>query len=153
MRTLSHIVVGTDLSDASKRALKTAAFFANHFDAKVTLCSVFDPTPFVVPVAIPGPSEILTAANEEIEESVVASLKSLREEIFKGREDQVEVVALRHPSAGEAITDLAREKGADLVIVGSHGRTGLRRVLLGSVAEKVVRMSPCDVHVSRSAEG
>lgn len=150
MQAPTHIVVGTDLSDASKGALETAAFFANQYDAKVTLCSVFDPTPFVIPVAIPGPAEILAAADEEIEESVLASLKSLRDELFRGREDKVEVVALRHPSAGEAIADLAREKGADLVVVGSHGRTGIRRVLLGSVAEKIVRMAPCDVHVSRS---
>ncbi len=152
MQAPRHIVVGTDLSDASKGALETAAFFAEQYDAKVTLCSAFDPTPFVVPVAIPGPSEILAAADEEVEGSVLASLRSLRDEFFQGRTDKVEVVALRHPSAGEAIAELARDKDADLVVVGSHGRTGIRRVLLGSVAEKVVRMSPCDVHVSRSKE-
>ena len=62
---------------------------------------------------------------------------------------ELEAVALRHVSAGEAIAEYAEKVKADLVIVGSHGRTGLRRILLGSVAERVVRLAPCAVLVVR----
>ncbi len=151
MQAPRHIVVGTDLSDASRAALETAAFMSKTFDTTVTLMSTFDPTPFVVPMAIPGPGDILETASREVANSLTKSLEELRDEVFGDRKDKVAVEAVRHPSAGEAIADVAERTKADLVIVGSHGRTGFRRVLLGSVAEKVVRVAPCAVLVARTA--
>jgi nucleotide-binding universal stress UspA family protein len=52
--------------------------------------------------------------------------------------------------ADEAIVKLAKEQGADLIVVGSHGRTGLRRLLMGSVTEKVIGTAPCPVLVVKS---
>ena len=52
--------------------------------------------------------------------------------------------------ADEAITKLAKEQNADMIIIGSHGRTGLRRLLMGSVAEKVIGYAPCPVLVVKS---
>jgi nucleotide-binding universal stress UspA family protein len=51
----------------------------------------------------------------------------------------------------QAIIDTARDSGADLIVMGTHGRTGLTHVLMGSVAEKVVRLAPCPVLVTRAA--
>ena len=61
--------------------------------------------------------------------------------IFQGTWD-VEV-AVGHPA--DTIVRVAQERGADLIVMGTHGRTGLQHVLLGSVAEKVVRLAPCPV--------
>jgi len=52
--------------------------------------------------------------------------------------------------ADEAILKLARDEAADMIVVGSHGRTGLRRLLMGSVTEKVIGNAPCPVLVARS---
>ena len=52
--------------------------------------------------------------------------------------------------AYEAITKLAKEQKADMIVLGSHGRTGLRRLLMGSVAEKVIGYAPCPVLVVKS---
>ncbi len=49
----------------------------------------------------------------------------------------------------QTILDTARDKGVDLIVMGTHGRTGLPHVLMGSVAEKVVRLAPCPVLVTR----
>ena len=52
--------------------------------------------------------------------------------------------------ADEAITNLAKEQNADMIVIGSHGRTGLRRLLMGSVAEKVIGFAPCPVLVVKA---
>lgn len=59
---------------------------------------------------------------------------------------------VREGNAGQQIVDEATEWGADLVLVGSHGRTGLKRILMGSVAQHVVSHAPCSVEVVRATE-
>ncbi|MBX3251160.1 MAG: universal stress protein [Myxococcales bacterium] len=151
MQGPKKIIVGTDLSDSSRTALETTAYYAKTFDADVVLVSVFDPTPFVAPSVIPGPTDLLESATREIERSIKDSLAQLRDELFADRPDRVELVALRHPAPGDALVDLAEERGADLIVVASHGRTGIKRVLLGSVAERITRLAKCAVLVVRTA--
>jgi len=144
------ILVGTDLSESSKAALETAAFYAKTFDADVILASVFDPTPFVAPSVIPGPTDLLESATREIERSIREALTQTAQDTFGDRVSRVKIVPLRHPAPGDALADLAHDEGVDLIVVASHGRTGLKRVLLGSVAERVTRMAKCPVLVVRA---
>lgn len=141
------IVVATDLSEASESALRAAAHHAAADGASVHMVHVFDPAPFRAPPSLSGPSSLLDQAAQQLQAAHEANLADQAKTFLP--DTQLEAVALRHVSAGEAIADYAEKVGADLVIVGSHGRTGLRRMLLGSVAERVVRLAPCAVLVVR----
>ena len=57
---------------------------------------------------------------------------------------------VKEAEASEAITNLAKDQGANMIVIGSHGRTGLRRLLMGSVAEKVIGHAPCPVLVVKN---
>ncbi|MCB9616252.1 MAG: universal stress protein [Sandaracinus sp.] len=142
-----HVVVASDLSESSRTALDTAGFFAREHGAKLELLHVFDPSPYV-PLALPASgSQLMSQAAKEMRETAEKGLQEQAEAAFPGLE--VSVTCLRREDAGEGISEHAKAVGADLIIVGSHGRTGLKRVLLGSVAERVVRLSTCPVLVVR----
>lgn len=145
----TSILVATDLSQCSRVAVLTAAEYGKLFGAKVTLVHAFDPSPYVPPVAIPGPADLLESAAAEVKRSLEKSCHEERDEVFGADASKVDVAVLRHHAPGHAISDYAREIGADLIIVGSHGRTGLSRVFLGSVAERIVRAASCSVLVVR----
>ena len=149
MQSPRHIVVGTDLSDASRPAIEAAALLAEQFGSQVSLVSVFDPDPYIIADLDPSALDLAPTLLNDVEASVLASLAKVRKDVFAGVET-VKTAVLSHRSPGHAITEFCRDEGADLLVVGSHGRTGLRRVLLGSVAEKVVRLAPCDVYVVRA---
>lgn len=142
-----RIVIATDLSEASRPALAMAAAYGTRFQAELILASVFDPTPFVAPVAIPGPADTLETAAKEMKATIEERLMEHKTGVFAELADAVTIACLRHHAPGEGIVELATEREADLIIVGSHGRTGLKRVLLGSVAERVVRLSRMPVLV------
>jgi nucleotide-binding universal stress UspA family protein len=143
-----HILVATDLSPASDAALSQAAELARSTGAKVTVCHV---APNIVATNMLFPQFSGQAAlggleiEERAREAVLDKIKSI-----PGWEGKVTVVV----AMGEAASEIARASesaGADLVIVGSHGRTGLARTLVGSVAERVVRSVHCPVLVARES--
>ena len=153
MQKIEHILVATDLSEMSQEAVKTAASLASKFGASLTLLHVFDPAPFVPPAAIPNPARFEEKIAKELEEAVDQGLANLVAKLLPDfPEDRLSVASIRHPSAAQGIVDFAAEQEADLLIVGTHGRTGLRHLLIGSVAEKVVRHSPCAVLTVRPAD-
>jgi nucleotide-binding universal stress UspA family protein len=79
-----------------------------------------------------------------------ASVQDLEAETQRNMASALErVTAAGHPA--ETIVRVAHERGADLIVMGTHGRTGLPHVLLGSVAEKVVQLAPCPVLTVRRA--
>lgn len=143
----THILVATDYSDASRPAITRAAEVAAMSGAKVTLVHVYDPAPFVPPIAFPSPARKEEEVAQGLAEAIVKGLEQLGKAEFPGTE--VAVRALRHASPSKAVVDLAEEIGADLVVVGSHGRTGIEHMFIGSVAEKIVRHAPCSVLVVR----
>lgn len=138
------ILVPLDFSPASLGALGAAVAFARRFKAKLTLLHV------VAPVATPDfaasfptvmeNDEVMAAAKRELV-GVVKSAKLPR--------GMVEKVLVRFGSAYHEIADAANTLKADLIIISTHGRTGLKHVLLGSTAERVVRHARCPVLVVR----
>src|SRR5690606_8535908 len=72
------------------------------------------------------------------------ALESVRQTLLVDLPD-VELVTLQHPNPAAALTDFAAKQGVDLLVVGTHGRQGVEHVLMGSVAERVVRHAPCSV--------
>jgi nucleotide-binding universal stress UspA family protein len=135
------ILCPIDFSDASRAALETAADLARRFGATLTLLHAYP---------VPGytfPDGSFVASSKMLDELADQARRHLEE--WKAIADTlglagVEAVTAVGEPAHEIVT-WAREKGADLVVVGTHGRTGLTHALMGSVAERVVRRSPCPV--------
>jgi nucleotide-binding universal stress UspA family protein len=149
MIDLNKILVPTDFSKYSEVALAYAAAFAEKFGAEIHLLHVVQDVGVFVP-------DLVTAAPPMVPsvDQLTAAARSALERIVKENKLDRFPVHL-HVSQGTAfyeIIRMAREADADLIILGTHGRTGLKHVLMGSVAEKVVRKAPCPVLTVRHPE-
>ncbi|HEY8429656.1 MAG TPA: universal stress protein [Sandaracinaceae bacterium] len=149
MSFASHILVPTDFSQASQLAVDAAATLGRELGAKITLVHVHDPDALRPPATIGWTEERQASVEKEIERSIEHAFGELK----KARLDGVEVadtVILHDPSAAHAICAYAEKIGADLIVIATHGRTGLKHLLIGSVAERVVRHSRVPVLTLRS---
>jgi nucleotide-binding universal stress UspA family protein len=147
----SHIFVATDFSDASRAAIDAAADIAKSAGSRVTLFHAFDPEPLVPPGAIPNPREFRDKIAKEMETAIREKLAEIRASSLAGVKN-VSIVVSEARSAAHAICEAAEDAGADLLVVATHGRTGLRHLFIGSVAERVVRHAHCAVLAVRPAE-
>jgi universal stress protein A len=143
-----RILVAVDFSEESRSALACAAEMAAKFDASLTLVHVVEPH-FGPPEADVPPLSGETSDAEEFAEAKL-ELNALGEQMLLGPCRVVETT-VRAGLAFFEITEAAKALGADLIVVGTHGYTGLKRALLGSTAEKVVRHAPCPVLVARDS--
>jgi len=143
------ILVPTDFSDCSDRAVAYAAEVAARVSASLVLLHVSPPPPdFGYP--LPESAAFQVAEwTKTLRERRDAAMAALTEE-SKPFDAMVEIsLRVEEGDAVEAIVKAAADSGADLVVVGSHGRRGLKRAMLGSVAERVVRLSPVPTLVVR----
>lgn len=138
MTSVSHILVGTDFSDPAEVAVRTAATWASAFDAKVTLAHVLS-----VPELPEGILAQPHPEHAELEEAVHEHLDRLRERLLSGIDAKTVMLRGGHPA--EALIEVAEGQGVDLIVVATHGRSGLQRFLLGSVAERVTKLAKCAV--------
>lgn len=136
MPAIKTILVPTDFSETSMQAFDYACRFAKENRAKVVALHVVEP---VVPIVADG---IVMPFD-------VALMRSVTEEELSRLNPDDRTVdfegMLRDGPAATTIVDIADEIGADLIVMGTHGRRGLRRLLLGSAAEQVLRHSRCPV--------
>jgi nucleotide-binding universal stress UspA family protein len=151
MTFTQKIVAPTDFSPASALALDAAALLAKQFGATIVLLYVYDPSLLSPLYAVPGAGAMLEVAPRapEFEDSVQKEMEKLRAERLKDI-PKVEFAIKQHTSAAEGICEHAESAGADLIVLSTHGRTGLSHMLIGSVAERVVRHAPCPVLTLRS---
>jgi len=141
MNEIKKILVPIDFSDYSKNALRYAVEFAEIFKAKIFLVYVIEPmiypTDFSIgQVAIPAVENDLSARAEDELNNLVKTEISGRIEsqiIIKSGKPFIEII--------ETVTEL----DIDLIIIATHGHTGVEHLLFGSTAEKVVRKAPCPV--------
>lgn len=146
---IRKILVPTDFSASSERALDYAMDLARALGAEIHLCHVGPLPDYEVPVLVsPG----MQAAAKSLVDHLAALFQATRHEMDELRERKkgqgVELsdsFVEGYPDDG--IVTRAKEWGAHLIVMGSHGRRGLTRVLLGSVAERVIRAAPCPVLV------
>ena len=139
------VVAPVDFSDGSRDALRLAGALAADRGAVLHALHVVEwPTslpPYLVGVALPALPEILERAQAELAAFVAETFAA-----EAGGEDVVTAVRVRLGGlAASAVADYAREVAAPLVVISTHGRTGIGRLLLGSVTERVVRLAPCPV--------
>lgn len=142
--TISRILVPVDLSAFSRPLLRAAAEVAVEFNAEVVVTHIVEPLPFPVPLV--GAVTIHDLIPDPIRETEV-HLKRLVEST-EGLPGAVEV-HVHEGHAASGISEAAEDVGADLVVMASHGRSGLERIMLGSVTARVLRQSECAVQVLR----
>lgn len=143
-----NIVLATDGSAASEHAARLAVSLARIHGAALTALYVADPYPYVgVAEVNPIGYQAYAAAAQSAAAQAHAQVEALCNAEAPALPLQVRLV--EDVAAASGIVDTAKELGADLIVLGSHGRTGLARLMLGSVATKVVAESPIPVLVTR----
>jgi nucleotide-binding universal stress UspA family protein len=135
-----NILVPTDLSEGADEALDYACELAKMFGAKIHLINVIGIPTLGVPEL--GVALTSTVIDQIIHDNQVALDKVAESKACKA---QIGQVLLRTGDARDIINQTAKEVGADLIVMGTHGRRGVSRALLGSVTETVVRTAPCPV--------
>lgn len=145
---IRSILAATDFSPQADDAVAEAAALARRFDAKLTIVHVYAPPGVLVPDGFVAASP---QATRDLLEAVERGLAKVRERVAAPGLT-IDTIAVQGAAATE-IDTLALERGVDLVVVATHGRTGFKRLLLGSVAERVVREAPCPVLVVRGHHG
>lgn len=141
MIELNKILCPVDFSEATPFAVRPAVSLANEYGAELILVHVLNyPYPYTDAL---GPSFDVQLYYDEMEEEALRRLEGLVDEDDR-RFSGFRKVILRGTPHRE-IVELAREEDVDMVVLPTHGRTGLDRWLFGSVAEKVVRLAPCPV--------
>ena len=135
-----RVLVGTDGSRFSQPAVDKAISFAQSYCGDLVVISVVDvPTEFYAEAPQAVEDMIRKAKQYTADVKKKAETAGVRAESYVGEAE-----------SWEAIVNLAREQAADVIVMGSHGRTGLRRLLMGSVTEKVIGYAACPVLVVRS---
>jgi len=132
------ILVALDGSANSDRALDQALSMAGVCNSKIFVISVVDIFPETI--------EIAPAIEEKASEKVRKLLQKAKARAAK-ENIPCETIAHMGPQPHEFIVQEAKEKGIDLIIMGTHGRTGLKKLLMGSVTQKVIGHAPCAVMV------
>jgi nucleotide-binding universal stress UspA family protein len=146
----AEIVVGTDFSDPALPAVHAAADEARRTGARVTMVHAIEPI-----AMLPGPMDAGAAAPMGALASGLKELEDLSRNRLAAALEECRIpgeAVLTYGSAAATLVRIAEERRADLMVVGTKGRTGLRRALLGSVAETVLGAAPCSVLVVRLHE-
>ncbi|MFN0064030.1 MAG: universal stress protein [Myxococcaceae bacterium] len=145
MKPFQKILVPTDFSKHSDDAVARAADIGHRYGASLTLLHTFQPVayPVLEGAVIFTPNQLADAMTQSANElerekasAIEAGMKRVETHVLQGL-------------PGEEIVRFAKKGAFDLIVMGSHGRTGLARVLVGSVAESVVRNAPCAVLLVR----
>ena len=143
--TFNKILAPTDFSEDSKLALTYAVMLAQKFSSEIIVVHVDQPlAPVMVSELNPGLD--VSTMNRIAEEGRLLALRELDGTTARLREGGVKARGLMRVGAPFLeIINAAQSEGADLIVMGTHGRTGLAHVLIGSVAERVVNKAPCPV--------
>ncbi|HEY3820262.1 MAG TPA: universal stress protein [Polyangiaceae bacterium] len=136
-----HILVAHDFSDTAECALDFALGLAEKLGARVTIVHAYE-------IEMYGYGESMVLTQSLLDDVARASRKALEGLVARARARATGVdvsYELRMGSPRTEIVDFAAEAKVDLIVIGTHGRRGVPRALLGSVAESVVRSAPCPV--------
>ena len=149
MIALKTILVPTDFSEPSRQALEYGRHFARQFRAGLHVLHT------VENVMIPGGAEVPVAAIQQVEQGLEAvAIRQMKESITADDRAMLDPVTVVRGARAAAIdiVEYALEHEIDLIVMGTHGRGALRHLLMGSVAERVVRSAPCPVLTVHAVE-
>jgi len=142
---LDKILVPIDFSDHSRKALAYAVKFAQQFGSEIELVHVVTPVVYAEGMVLPAAMENL---DRQTEEHAKAELDKIAAE---NPGVKIKTAILTGNPYDEIVTH-ARKRQTDLLLITTHGRTGLQHFLMGSTAEKILRHAPCPVMVVRDKE-
>lgn len=148
MKAFQKILVPHDFSEHADQAVDAAADLARRYDASVTLIHVHDVILYAMPEGIVlYPAEALT----ELFEQLTKKLEQAKRGVEALGLQRVDAMTLQ----GSPVTEILRqtaENGYDLIVMGTHGRSGIKHAVIGSVAERVVRRATCPVLTVRAVD-
>jgi nucleotide-binding universal stress UspA family protein len=146
MTTIRKILVPVDFSQESAEALKLAADLSRRYEAKLDIVHVLNVPMLALPegYVVPTPDQFAVMVAQR--EGQLAQLE--RDARAAGAVDAEVRLVQGHPVS--EILSAAKKDKPDLIVLGTHGRTGMKHLLIGSVAENVVRFAPCPVLVTRA---
>jgi nucleotide-binding universal stress UspA family protein len=140
MYIIRNILVSTDFSDFSATAVEYASSLALLYGAKMHLVHVIESGPVV---GVPNVELNTTALANDLESSAQEEMRKFVYWKLKNNTNLEQIIL--HGEPQREIVNYARENEIDLIVIATHGRTGLAHILMGSVAEKIVRLSPIPV--------
>ena len=146
MIPIKKIVLPTDFSEPSYAAIEPALELAEHFSARIFVVHVVAPVPIIPGTTAPPAVDIPEMLNE-IKRSSEKAIEELIKERLTGVEAGYYVV---QGKPAEEIISVAAKESADLIVISTHGESGLQRLVAGSVAEKVARLADCPVLTVRA---
>jgi len=146
MEGYKKILFPTDLSEESKTIAEHVKLMAEKFGSEITVIYVVSVGPYYSSLEVPSTG--LANFETEVVKAAEVRMESFTEEVFKGLDIKTEVFS---GNPADEIVEYAEKNGNDLIIMG-HSRAGLERVLLGSVAHRIVKLSPVPVMVVRLSE-
>ena len=149
MFNIKEIIVPTDFSKLSFSAFNYAKDLAERMDASIHLIYVLEKTPPFLAVRSLDVTEdeIMKTMEEQARKQLAETAESFRED------SNVKIIEVcRKGIDYEEIVSYSKEIGSDLIVIATHGRTGILHTLLGSVAEKVIRFAKCPVLVITPTE-
>lgn len=141
MKLIKNILVPIDFSDYSKNALRYAVQFAKYFEAKMYLIYVVEP--MIYPADFSMGQVAIPSMDADLQNRAEEELKNLANNFVDFSLELETLIKTGKPFV--EINETAKEIDADLIIMATHGHTGVEHLLFGSTAEKVVRKAPCPV--------
>ncbi|GIW70678.1 MAG: universal stress protein [Planctomycetota bacterium] len=149
---IRRILVATDLSEASRRAVELAGWLAARVGAELVVLSVIDTSALEAQGVDIVPHMRLAELVAGMERALDPALAEFVRQSALPQQLRLRLCTRRGPAA-RTIVQGAAELGADLIVIGTHGRSGLSRLVFGSVAEKVLRLAPVPVLTVQPAPG
>ncbi len=146
MLAIKTILCPTDFSEPSREAMKIAVEFASHFGAKLCLVHVVP----LIPIVLSDPNYVLKVPDYERLLHTDAEEKLSRLTAEMTAEGATVHTIVGHGDAASEIVRIGEQQNVDMIVIATHGMTGWRRVVFGSVAERVVRLAKCLVLTTRA---
>lgn len=152
-KPFSSLLIPVDFSPYAMRALEKAADIAERFESHLIVLHVIHPDVGTIAVAKQLGKQTSAPAGDEADDAIDAVIDRQREQAYAALEAFLPPRLAQHPvelrvvfgRPFERIVETAVQSESDLIVMGTHGRTGIARVALGSVTERVVRLAPCPV--------
>lgn len=136
-----HVILATDLTPGSEQVADKAQIIAERAKAKLSIVHVVEHTPLIY-----GSSQFSVSMDSNLEDNMKAQANQALNEMGERIEVPVNQQHIRHGSPKEVVNEMVESHGIDLVVVGTHGRKGIK-VLLGSTANAILHVAKCDVWV------
>lgn len=144
MISFNAVMVPVDFSKESILAAKFAFSLAEEYETKIYVLHVMEPLHASLRLHVTD----FEAFQQKLIDQAKEDLGNVIPSAMKKRLEVEEILEIGYPQ--HVIVDKAKELGVDIIVIATHGRTGLAHVLLGSVAEQVIRHAPCPVFVTRN---